>query len=130
MAKRVRGGVRPGQRRSIERRAAGPAGASSAGTRVVPARPSGLTDDETQRAAEIEAQLVAQEREAEVARSRARARATRDVAPAGSIAVRAEVEYAYVARDVRRIVRIAAVLLSVLLVLWVLIDVARVIPIS
>jgi hypothetical protein len=127
MAKRARGSVRPGQRRPIERRAA----PSTAPARTGAPKPGGLTEAETARAAELEAQLLAEERAAEQARERTRARSTaiRDV-PVGRLAVRAEQEYAYVARDVKDIIRIAAILLTVLIALWILIDVAKVVSIT
>jgi hypothetical protein len=128
MAKRLRGSVRPGQRRPIERRGAAPAGPAPA---AVP-RPSGLTEAESARAAELEAQLLAEERAAEQARRRTRERVVvgRDVTAGSTLAVRAEEEYAYVARDVKDIVRIASILLTILIGLWVLIDVAKVVSIT
>ena len=42
-----------------------------------------------------------------------------------SLELRAEVEYAYVARDVRDIVRVMALLFAVLFGLWIIIDVAE-----
>lgn len=125
MAKRARGSVRPGQRRPIDRR---PVATTAAAT----PKPSGLTADEEARAAQLEQELLAQERAAEAARSRAKERATRDVpsGTGGSLAVRAEKEYAYVARDVKDIGRMAILMLAVLLVLWVLIDVMKVWTIS
>jgi hypothetical protein len=139
MAKRVRGSVRPGQRRRVDRRPASssssaPSSSASAssGSSVERApRPSGLSEAEIARAAEIEAQMLADERAAEEARSKSRQRAaTREVirsGPTGSLAS-AETEYAYVARDVRDIVRIAALELAILFGLWILIDVTHVIP--
>ncbi len=134
MAKRARGSVRPGQRRPIERRAASSAAPAPASPAAP--RPAGLTPAEAARAAELEAQLLSEQRAAEQAAEQARARTRartsvgRDTAPAGSLAVRAEQEYAYVARDVKDIVRIAAILLTVLFALYILIDVAKVISIS
>ena len=130
MAKRARGSVRPGQRRPIDRRPASanasapaPAAASGAAAPVAP-RPSGLTEAETARAAELEAQLLAEERAAETARKRTQQpRTVRDGGPAGSIALSAETEYAYVARDVKDIVRIATLLLGILFALWIVIDI-------
>jgi hypothetical protein len=130
MAKRARGTVRPGQRRPIDRR---PASTSSAVAPAVAPRPSGLTEAEERRAAELETALLAEERAAEVARTRTRLRSTREPVYAGtggSLAIRAEEEYAYVARDVKRITRIAALLLSILFALWILIDVAKVIKVG
>ena len=127
MAKRIRGSNRPGQRRPTSRLAAPPAR---------PIRPStSLTPDEEARAAELEAQIVAEERAAEQAARRGRERARgreegitpvrgRDLAP---LSVRAADEYAYVRRDVLRIVRVGGGLLLILAVLYVIIDVARVV---
>ncbi|MHB8673676.1 MAG: hypothetical protein ACYDAK_08350 [Candidatus Limnocylindrales bacterium] len=95
-----------------------------------------LTAAEEARAAEIEAQLVADERAAEATRIRGRdrrrdesgGRATMVRTRDGSLlAARAEEEYAYVARDVRRIVRVGGSLLGVMFVLFILIDVAGVV---
>ena len=83
-----------------------------------------LTPAEEARAAELEAEIVAQEREAETTASRARERGRRTtetetrVRP-GSIAVRASEEYGYVVRDVRRIALIGGSLIAGLLGLWV-----------
>lgn len=134
MAKRARGNVRPGQRRPIDRRpgsAAAPAPAGSAAASVAP-RPGGLTEAETRRAAELEAQLLSEERSAEAARRQTRERAALrgESGPAGSIGLRAETEYAYVARDVKHIARIAALLFTILFGLWIVIDVAEIVPIG
>ena len=127
MAKRIRGSSRPGQRRPASRLGA-PA--------QRPVRPStNLTADEEARAAELEAQIVAEEKAAAQAARRGRDRARerddtitpargRDLAP---LSVRATDEYAYVRRDVLRIVRVGGSLLLILAVLFVLIDVARVV---
>jgi hypothetical protein len=50
--------------------------------------------------------------------------------PAGSFAAQEAREYAYVARDVKDIVRIASLLLGILFVLWILIDVTGIIAIG
>lgn len=127
MTKRARGTVRPGQRRPIQRRSAGTAGPAAPEGGASTARPVGLTEAEARRAAELEAQLLAAEREAESARSRGRtARVEREVAVSGSLAVRAQQEYAYVARDVKDILRISVILFGILFGLWILIDVAAV----
>lgn len=117
MAKRARGSSKPGQRRPVQR----PGGKPTA-----PARPSGsLTAAEEARAAELEAQLLAEERAAVGARERNRDRGRasdegRVVRPApGLLAQRASEEYGYVVRDVRRIVRIGGGLMIALLALWV-----------
>jgi len=133
MAKRARGTVRPGQRRPIDRRPASAATPVAAGGTTASAtpRPSGLTDAEAARAAELEAQLVAEERAAEQARARTQPRAKSIGRSAPStLELRAEVEYAYVARDVRDIVRIAILLFAVLFGLWYIIDIAKIVPIG
>ena len=136
MAKRVRGSsVRPGQRRPIDRRPGAPAQPAGAATpAAAPApKPAGLSDAEVARAAELEAQLLREERAAEDSRKRARERSTtRELGSGarGSFAQQEAVEYAYVARDVKDIVRIAGLLLLILFVLWILIDVTKVIPIG
>jgi hypothetical protein len=88
-----------------------------------------LTADEEARAAELEARIVAQERAAEesLRRSRNRGRVIEAARTFEPLSVRAAGEYAYVRRDVIRFVRVAAFLLGILAVLFVLIDVARVI---
>jgi hypothetical protein len=126
MAKRARGSVRPGQRRPIDRRPVTPGTSGSAA--AIP-RATGLSEAELARAAELESQLLAEERAAEVARKRSVERgAIRESAPTRALAF--EEEYAYVARDVRDIVRIAVLLLAVLFGLWILIDVLGVIQIG
>jgi hypothetical protein len=131
MAKRARGSVRPGQRRPIDKRPASPAAAAS--TAAAAPRPAGLSDAELERAAQLEAELLAQEKAAEQARTRTRARATRETvvpAAAGSLAVASKNEYAYVGRDVRDIVRIASLLIGILVVLWLVIDVFAIVPLG
>ncbi len=137
MAKRVRGSSRPGRRRPIDRRPASasprPAfepAASAAPTPVSAPRPGGLTDAEVQRAAQIEAALLAEERAAESTRRRSQERAVVARENAGARSIRPEVEYAYVARDIRDIVRIAALLLVVLVALWIAIDVMGLVKIA
>jgi hypothetical protein len=126
MAKRIRGSTRPGHRPRLQRAPPRPADAA-------PRRSGGLTREEEARAAEIEAAILAEERVAQQATRRTRDRdrfseATgsrgRDLAP---LAVRAADEYAYVRRDVIRIVRVGGSLLGILAILYVLIDVAHVI---
>ena len=129
MAKRVRGSTRPGHRKPIVRRPAteqAPAAAAS----PVP-RPSGLTDAELKRAAELEAQMVAEEQAAETTRRRTQERIT--TARELSSPVRAlddSTEYAYVARDLKDILRIAILLLIVLFGLYIAIDVTGVLKIT
>jgi hypothetical protein len=124
MAKRARGSVRPGQRRPIDRRPATTT-ASGATTPTAP-RPAGLTEAETERAAEIEKQILEQERQAEAARSRAKERTTREVYTGGALSVAAQQEYGYVARDVRQIGLMAVIMLAILFGLWFVIDVLHV----
>jgi hypothetical protein len=126
MAKRIRGSTRPGRRSRLQRPPQRPADAA-------PQRAGGLTREEEARAAEIEAAILAEERAAQQATRRTRDRDRyadpapargRDLAP---LAVRAANEYAYVRRDVIRIVRVGGSLLAVLALLYVLINVAHVI---
>jgi hypothetical protein len=127
MAKRIRGSTRPGHRPRLQRAPQPPAADAA------PRRSGGLTREEEARAAEIEATILAEERAAQQATRRTRDRDRfaevggprgRDLAP---LAVRAADEYAYVRRDVIRIVRVGGSLLAILAVLYVLIDVAHVI---
>jgi len=129
MAKRTRGTSRPGQRRPLQR-----------STRIVKAsepaplapRPTTLTPEEEARAAELEAELVAEERQAAQAQQQARDRqqraANRDPAVRSSVplSVREAEEYAYVARDVRRIATIAAGLFAIMIGLWIALQVSGV----
>lgn len=123
MAKRSRGSSRPGQRRPVQRAPQRPANELS--------RPAGgLSAAEETRAAELEAQIVAEERAAQNARSRGRDRGA--VAEAGGVrsasplAVRAAEEYTYVVRDVRRIVTVGGGMLVLLAALYILHGVAKV----
>jgi hypothetical protein len=129
MAKRTRGSSRPGQRRPLQR-SARPAKPSEPAT-VAP-RPTTLTPEEEARAAELEAQIVSEEREAEQAQRRARDRqqqaVDRDPVVRSSVplSVREAEEYAYVARDVRRIATIAAGLFAIMIGLWIALQVSGV----
>jgi len=122
MAKRARGSTtRPGQRPRLQRTTAPKPVESTA----PPPRPAGLTDDEEARAAALEAQIVAEERAAETKSKNDRDRAKRQPEPvvrAGTIAVRASQEYAYVQRDVRRIVTIGGGLIALLIGFWVVVE--------
>ena len=145
MAKRSRVTGRPGQRSPSGRGTRRPSGPGiPPGTRsaeapttpgATPARTSGLTGLEEARAAEIEAQIVAQEREADAVQRRVRERSRtaevtgvrqRDSAP---LAVRASAEYAYVRRDIRRIIRAGLLMLAIVAILYVLINVMRVVQV-
>jgi hypothetical protein len=121
MAKRHRGSNRPGQRHSSHSRHQ-PRSSSRPG--------QGLSAAEEARAAELESQIVAREREAQAnlgqARSQELGRPGR--ARAGSpLAVRAAEEYGYVSRDVRRILRVGGSMIALLATFFVLIDVLHVI---
>jgi len=93
---------------------------------------SSLTEAEFERAEQLEAELVARERAAiaESLRRKARGeeRAFADTADHNApLSVRAAHEYAYVARDVRRIVVTAALMIGILAVLYILTNVLGVI---
>ena len=95
---------------------------------------SSLTDAEEQRAAEIEAKLRADERAALTAELRAKARAQEGIQPnrlAGDVNAplreRMAHEYAYVARDVKRIALTAGLMVAILAVLDILVNVMGVI---
>jgi hypothetical protein len=121
MAKRARGTTtRPGQRRPIQRPPVRPAAAAP----LVAPRPTTLTAEEEARAAELEAAIVAEEQAAETNRRVRQQRPASEVAPrpASSLAVAASNEYAYVARDVRRIVLVGGSLGALLAVLWVVVQ--------
>jgi hypothetical protein len=134
MAKRTRGSTsRPGQRRPIQRPATRPASrpaspvTSVASPATVEPRPEELTDAEEARAAQLEATIVAEERQAEASKRRARAARTVDVEAVRSptaLSVTAADEYAYVARDVKRIAILGGSLIVGLLVLWAISHVA------
>jgi hypothetical protein len=118
MAKRTRGSNRPGQRHSH--------------TPTRPqTRPAGLSAAEVAHAAELEGQILEQENAAKAA---ARVAGRGPVAdPVRSprsgqspLALRAAEEYAYVTRDVRRIITVGGAMVATLAVLVVLIDVLHV----
>ena len=130
MAKRSRVSGRPAQRRPSGRPSSRPPGAARP-TAQVPTPPpipaASLTDAELARAAELEAELVAEEKAATAARETAR-RATRVRGYAGPVSneplsVRMAHEYAYVARDVRRIGLTAILMAMILAILAVLVDI-------
>jgi len=111
MAKRQRGSTRPGQRPATKSTTGRPTAVTSPAP--APQRPaSTLTDDELARAAEIEARIVDEERQASasLARGRDRRRSAAAEVPArgrsrgvSTLAVVAADEYTYVQRDLRRI---------------------------
>jgi hypothetical protein len=103
-----------------------------AGADELPRASSGhLTDQELRRAEELQAQIAAQERAAmaEQIRRRQRARAgLHDLEDVNApLRVRAAHEYAYVARDVRRIVVTGGIMVAILAVIAVLVNVVGVI---
>lgn len=126
MAKRVRGSTRPGQRARLQR--SGPARPRVPDRPTTPTPPSSaLTEAEEARAAELEAQILAAERALEPATSRTRPRqspppATESRVRPGSIGIRAAEEYAYVSRDVRKIVVIGGFLLALLFAIWAVVQ--------
>jgi hypothetical protein len=95
--------------------------------RVAP-RPTTLTADEEARAAELEAAIVSQEQAAAAIR---RGRSPRPSVDAqtrsfSTLAVAAGNEYAYVARDVRRIATVGGTLIGVLVALWAVVQVTHI----
>ncbi len=123
MAKRARGSTtRPGQRPSLQRQATRP---MSAAPSIQP-RPASLTAQEEVRAGELEAAIVAEERQAEESKRRARTARTADDGVGRSsspLAVAATEEYAYVARDVRRIAFLGGSMIAFLVGLWAVVQV-------
>lgn len=130
MAKRTRGSNRPGQRHPDRHSPARPT------QRPAAAPGQGLSAAEEARAAELESQIVAQERSAQqpVGRTRDRSRVI-DETPAvrtrgqSPLAVRAAEEYGYVTRDVKRILRVGSAMVATLAVFFVLIDLLHVITV-
>ncbi len=128
MAKRTRGSSsRPGQRSPLQRsaRPTAPRTTPAPGAPTTP-RSAFLTADEEARAAELEANLLEEERSAETAQRRTRERDRRGSerepaarVAAAPLAIRAADEYAYVARDVRRLAVVSGGLLAILLGLWI-----------
>ncbi len=117
MAKRTRGSSsRPGQRSPLQRARPG----------APMTRPVSLTAEEEARAAELEAKILDEERAAETAQRKTRERdrkaaADREQAPRAAVplTVRAAEEYAYVARDVRRLTIVAGGLFAIMFGLWI-----------
>jgi hypothetical protein len=137
MAKRTRGSHRPGRRH--ERRSGRPQQRFEQRfePRYAPPPGQGLTAEEEARAAELEEQFLARERTAGADRAAVReadrsreATDDRSARPRGLLAVRAAEEYAYVARDVRRIIRVASLMVAMLVVAWLLVDVLGVVKVS
>jgi len=124
MAKRARGSTtRPGQRAPLQRGAA--AARPPLASPIAAPRPATLTDDEEARAAELEARILAAERSAEEAtQRRGRRPAVESETPgrSGSISMRAGQEYAYVARDIRRLALIGGSMLAILIGIWIVLQ--------
>ncbi|HSW41604.1 MAG TPA: hypothetical protein VLM76_03755 [Patescibacteria group bacterium] len=136
MAKRQRGGARPGQRAPLQR--GGLSSVTPAPKPAAAARPGSLSADELDRAAELEAQIVAEERAAAAAsitRGRDRRRAGADPMPtarsraAGTLATLTEEEYRSVVRDLRRIGVVFAGIFGLLLASWLLLTALGVVTI-
>ena len=126
MAKRTRYPGRPAGRRPTAK----PSPTASA---AAPVRSGGLTSSELERAAALEAELVAQEKAAAADDARRRARGRGPVMTAGpaarsteSLSVRESHEYAYVARDVRRIGLTAALMFAILAAIWAMVNIGGV----
>ena len=121
MAKRSRLAGRPGQRRPLQRTAA----PRPAGSTPIAPPPTSITPEEEARAAELEAQIVAEEQaatEARNARTRGRRGDGEVVVSSGTIAARASDEYRYVSRDLRRIAVVGGFLIAVMVVLEILVN--------
>ena len=93
---------------------------------------SSLTEAEFERAEQLEAEMVAKERAAIAESLRRKARAEDrtvggPVDHSAPLSVRAAHEYAYVARDVKRIAVTAALMIGILMVLYILTNVLGVI---
>jgi hypothetical protein len=122
MAKKVRSAGRahrrPGERPISDRSA-------------TPRRAARLAPASQLEAAEIVAEDVVEVRPAAAAavlESNARNHPRNRLKPGSLLAAKAATEYVYVAKDMRRILVVAALLLTVMLVLWVLLVVMRVVP--
>lgn len=132
MAKRARGTTtRPGQRRPIQRPATRPGSSAAQAAPISATRPEvpsilsvSLTAEEEAQAAKLEAAIVAQEQRAESSPRRFQ-RGAPEVAvrTSSGLATSAANEYAYVARDVRRVAIVGGSLVGLLLALWVVVQV-------
>lgn len=120
MAKRSRVGGRPGQRRPLQRPAGRPTSSRPAAETPTVRPAETVTPEEMTRAAQLEAAIVAQERAADEAQRRdRRSRTAGEAGPSLPLAARAAEEYAYVMRDIRRIVVVGGSLLLGLFALFV-----------
>lgn len=132
MAKRQRGGSRPGRRAPLQRGGRQPA--APVNRAAAPERPAGgLSEDELARAAEIEARIVAEEQAAAAALSRGRERrrpgtsepsAARTRAAGAALTSIAQEEYRYVVGDLRKIVAVFSLIFGLLIASWLLLVVS------
>jgi phage FluMu protein gp41 len=141
MAKRTRYQNRTTTRPAAKREGSAVVRRPSAADAVLPAElsddlppprsSSSLTADEEARATQLEAEMVAREKAAIAASLRRKARGEATDAWIGDInaplSVRAAHEYAYVARDVKRIALTATLMASILAALHILVNVMGVI---
>jgi hypothetical protein len=92
---------------------------------ILAERPSQLED------AEVAAEDVIEDRPAEAAavlEASARSHPRHRVKAGSLLAARAATEYVYVAKDMRRILIVAVLLVGIMLVLWLLLVVMRLVP--
>ncbi|HLX35256.1 MAG TPA: hypothetical protein VKR30_08440 [Candidatus Limnocylindrales bacterium] len=91
-----------------------------------------LTQAEIDRAAQLESEMTTRERALAAARQRATGAAGHHAAldVNAPLAVRASREYAYVARDVRRIIATAALMVAILAVIAILVNVVGVVQLG
>ena len=99
----------------------------------VPAKPSGrLSKAEIDRAAAIEAEIVAKDRAAAQASGRIRDRGRRSEGEirreARGFAAQVHEDYTYVSRDLRRVVYVNGGILALLLAAWAIISIAHIGP--
>jgi hypothetical protein len=141
MAKRARGSTaRPGQRAPLRRKApaggtpvtAAPATAAKSATArddidltenaLDAYEGSSLTDADLARAAQLEAQIVAEEKAAAPAQPTKRARGESFPRATSTLAASAAAEYGYVGRDIKRIVLIGGSLIALLFAGWAVVQ--------
>jgi hypothetical protein len=95
-------------------------------------RPSVETRTSQLEVAEEVAELIVEDRPAEAAnelqRTARTARQHQRVKAGSLLAARAATEYVYVAKDMRRILLVAVLLVGVMLVLWLMLVVLKVVP--
>jgi hypothetical protein len=125
MAKRARGSTsRPGQRAPIQRTPPRPKTPDIDLNETAMAAYGGrsLSDADLARAAELEAQIVAEEKAATAVQPATRMRTSAVPRSGGTLAATASDEYAYVARDVRRIALIGGSLIALLFGAWAILS--------